>query len=79
MKVVLALQWLASPYVAIFFMTDMVAHMRGMVCWPDSMKCMHIPSSKCVLFRVLLIQLLKKHTLNPEVTILNLDPFLRLV
>ena len=35
---------------------------------PDSMKCMHKPSSKCVLF-FFAIQLLKKHTLNPEFTL----------
>ena len=37
---------------------------------PDSMKCMHMPSSKCVLFWFFSIQLLKKHTLNPEMTLL---------
>ena len=33
------------------------------------MKCMHMPSSKCVLFWFFSIQLLKKHTLNPEFTL----------
>ena len=33
------------------------------------MKCMNIPSSKCALFWLFSIQLLKKHTLNPEITL----------
>ena len=34
------------------------------------MKCMLMPSSKCVLFLFFSIQLLKKHMLNPEIPIL---------
>ena len=36
---------------------------------PDSMKCMHMPSSKCVLFWFFSTQWLKKRTLNPELTL----------
>ena len=40
------------------------------VWWTDSMKCSSHMSEKCVLFWFFSIQLIKKHTLNPEITIL---------
>ena len=51
------------------FLWQIWLHICEEVWWPDSMKCMHMPSSKCVLFWFFSIQLLKKHTLNPEFTL----------
>ena len=42
-------------------------HLCEAVWWLDSNLNSEVPSSKCVLFWVLSIQLLKKHTLNPEI------------
>ena len=44
-------------------------HICTEVWGPDSMKCMHMPSSRWVLFWFFSIQLLKKHTLNPGFTL----------
>ena len=52
------------------FLWQIRFHICEEVWWPDSMKCMHMPSSKCVLFWFFSIQFLKKHSLNSEITIL---------
>ena len=56
-------------YVAKFLLRIWL-HICKEVWGPDSMKYMHMPSSKCVLFWFFFIQLLKKHTLNPDFTLL---------